>query len=125
MHDQHEPIETFREWNRYLVGFSFAAGSGCIVVFLGGSAGLPRVFLLAAIITFALCALSSMLLAMMLVSVVERLPPHDDPDAVVRITNCRLPVGCSVGTLSWLQFGLLVLAVIFLVVWVLLQPVPA
>jgi hypothetical protein len=119
---QQNAIDALRDWSKWLIGFNFAAASGCIVVLLGGAKGLPRVFLIAAIISFVMSVLSSTYLVKTLVNVVENLPVRDKSGTIVSINDYKLPAGLSVGSLAWLQFGLLVLAIIFFITWVLLRP---
>jgi hypothetical protein len=119
---QQNAIDALRDWSKWLIGFNFAAASGCIVVLLGGAKGLPRVFLIAAIISFVLSVLSSTYLVKTLVNIVENLPVRDKSGTIVSINESRLPAGLSVGSLAWLQFGLLILAIVFFITWVLLRP---
>ena len=119
---QHSAIEALRDWSKWLITFDFAAATGCIVVLLGGAEGAPRVFLLAAIIAFAASVLASILLVRMLAGVVEHLPVRDASGQAMSVQHYRLAPGLTLGALSWLQFALLALALIFLVAWLLLRP---
>jgi hypothetical protein len=119
----HRAISALREWYKGLIGFSFAAGSGCVIVLVGGAAGLPRFFLIAAIVSFALSILITFMLGKATIRFAERAPERDEAGAVISINKCRLPIGLSVGALSWVSFSLLFLATAFVIGWVLVRPV--
>jgi hypothetical protein len=121
---QQNALDALRDWSKWLIGFNFAAASGCIIVLLGGARGLPRIFLIAAIISFVLSVLSSTLLVKMLVNVAENLPLRSKSGDPISIAEYKVSSGVTVGGLSWLQFGLLVVAIIFFIMWVVLRPAP-
>lgn len=115
-------VEALCDWSKWLIGFNLAASGGCIAVLLGGVQGLPLVFLIAAIISFAISVLSSILMVKMLVNVMEALPVRDDTGQVTSIYNFRLYGRISLGSMAWFQFAFTVIAVVFFLIWVLLRP---
>ncbi len=121
---QHQALCALREWFRWMIGFGFAAGSGCVLVLVGGAGGLPRVLLIAAIISFALSILITFLLGMATVRFDERAPVRDESGTMISIRDYRLPVGISLGALSWVALSLLMIATAFVIGWVLVRPFP-
>lgn len=116
--------ESLRDWSKWLIGVNFAAATGCVVVLQGGVKGPPRPFLMLAIAAFALSVLSSALLVRVLAALAEALPLRSEAGELRSIYGYSAGLGISVRGLARLQFGFLILGVVFFLLWVVLKPPP-
>ena len=114
---QQQALSSLREWSKWLVGVKLAAAAGCVAVLQGGAAGVARLFLLAAIVFFALALLAGATLMATLPGLIERLPVQDGAGHPQSIYDGALWGGLRVRTLVLVQFGLFVLALLAFAGW--------
>ena len=122
---QQQALSSLAEWSKWLVGVKLAAAAGCVAVLQTGVAGVPRVFLLAAILFFALALLAGASLMATLPGPIERLPVQDRAGHPASIYEGALWGGMRVRTLVMIQFSLFVLALLAFAGWLLTKPAPA
>lgn len=119
---QKNAIDALDDWSKWVIGIGFAAGVGCVVIFLEAADGLPRIFLILAISAFALSMLSAVFLRHALALTVERLPlagAEGQQNSVYdHLTSGRI----SIGHLARAQLSTIVLGALFFMAWVILLP---
>lgn len=118
---QQRAIEALRDWSKWLIGLNFGTATGCIIVLQGGMKGPGKLFLIAAIISFALSVLCATFLGRLLAAAVEHLPLLDESGNIISISDYKLRRGLSVGSIARLQFALFFLGIVHLIAWVLLK----
>jgi hypothetical protein len=116
--NQEQAIDSLCEWSKWLIGLNVVAATGCIVKIEQVTPGNLNPFLAGAVLLFVLSNLVAVLLVGLHAVIVEALPLQDESGAPQSIYAYRVWQGVSLGRLAQLQFGLLVLGLASLVVWV-------
>ncbi|MEB4590384.1 hypothetical protein VSS37_05285 [Candidatus Thiothrix sp. Deng01] len=113
---QMDAINALRDWSRWLIGMNSVLGGGCLTILqTGNSAGMSRLFMVLAIITFLASVLCAILLGRALASLVERLPTVDS------IYQYKDGMGLSIKHLARLQLLIFLLACLFMGIWLALK----
>ena len=113
---QMDAISALKDWSKWLIGLNTVFGGGCLSVLQTNTVqGLPRIFLVAAIITFVVSVLFSILLGRVLASLTEHLPTTES------IYRFRDDLGMSVGQLARAQLLTFLLACLFMGLWLALK----
>jgi ABC-type Na+ efflux pump permease subunit len=113
---QLDAINALRDWSRWLIGLNTVLGGGCLTILqTGNMAGMPRLFMILAIIAFLVSVLSAILLGRTLASLVEHIP------TVASIYQFRDDMGLSVRQLARLQLVIFLLACGFMGIWLALK----
>ncbi len=113
---QMDAISALKDWSKWLIGLNTVLGGGCLTVLqTGNMQGLPRIFLVTAIITFVLSVLFSVLLGRVLASLTEHLPTAES------IYHFHDELGMSVKQLARAQLLSFVLACLFMGLWLALK----
>jgi hypothetical protein len=121
---QEKAIESIRDWSKSLIGLELAAGAGCVVILQQGVGGLPRVFLIAAIVAFGLALATAALILGLTPSVLQQLPLRDPEGSDLNIYDCHVWRGLRLKTVVQLQYLFFAAAIVFFVTWVILKPPP-
>lgn len=119
--NQQRAIEALRDWSKWLIGLNFGATTGCVIMLQGGMKGPVRLFIIAAIISFALSVLCAVFLGRLLAAAVEYLPLRDGSANLISISDYKPRRGLSVGSVARLELALFVLGIVYFIGWVLLK----
>jgi multidrug efflux pump subunit AcrB len=113
---QMDAITALNNWSKWLIGLNTTLGGGCLTILQTGNVqGLTRTFLIAAIITFLLSVLCSILLSRVLASLTEHLPTERS------IYYFSDGFGVSVKHLARAQLLTFLLADALMAVWLMLK----
>lgn len=119
---QGKALELVAEWSKWLVSVNVVATAGCVAVLQSGVEGMPRVFLLLAIGTFALSLLVAALMLGLIPALSQRLPVQNERGQPASIYDGRLWSGLTVRVLAITQFALFLLAAACFLGWVVTKP---
>lgn len=113
---QLDAINALRDWSRWLIGLNTVLGGGCLTILQTGTmTGMPRLFMILAIVAFLLSVLCAILLGRVLASLVEHIP------TVASIYQFSDDMGLSVKHLARLQLVIFLLACLFMGIWLALK----
>jgi HAMP domain-containing protein len=120
---QEKALEALRDWSKWLIGISFGAATGCVIVLEAAPAVGPATpWLVAAIVAFALSVLCAVILVREAARVIERLPMRDAAGKVSTVFDHELAARLSIGTLAQIQLALLAAGVVLFLGWVIVKP---
>lgn len=120
---QEKAIDFIRDWSKWLIGLNFTSGTGCVVVLQQGVSAGIKLYLVAAILFFALSTIISALLLAGLPPLIQRLPLKTKSGNNRPIYDYWIITpSLSIKTLTILQLTLFALGLIFLFTWVILKP---
>ena len=113
---QMDAIVALKDWSKWLIGLNTTLGGGCLTILQTGNVqGLTRLFLIAAIITFLLSVVCSILLGRVLAALTEHLPTERS------IYHFSDRFGISVKHLARAQLLTFLLAGVFMAIWLALK----
>lgn len=115
---QEKALELLKDWSKWAAGLNFGAATGCVIMLQQGVPASVRLFLMAAVVFFALSILVSSLIFALLPAIVQSLPINKKS---VSIYDYDLLPSISLRELVWAQLGFFGLGAICLLIWVLMK----
>jgi hypothetical protein len=122
LHTQQEKaVNILIDWNKWMAGLTFGAATGCIVVLENGVGPLVKMYLVIAILCFALTLVLTSLVFALLPSIMQRLPLKHKNNPDHSIYDYKPLASIPLRYIVAVQFMIFIVGIISLFIWVYLH----